>query len=65
MVWFFDKDGRRLRYEIRRIAAAQYELGVTFPDGRVEREQVADAADLLDRCARLAQTLKSGGWNPS
>lgn len=63
MIWFFDRDGQRLRYEIRRTTAGDgYELEVTFPDGRTEVEHMQDAADLLRRCAELAQTLKSEGW---
>jgi hypothetical protein len=63
MVWFFSRDGERLRYEIRRTADdAGYELAVAFPDGRVEIEELNDPAALLDRCAELAQGLKREGW---
>jgi hypothetical protein len=62
MVWFFDRQGQRLRYEIRHASDGGYELEVTFPDGRAEREQLRDAAELLERCAALAERLKSEGW---
>jgi hypothetical protein len=62
MIWFFDRDGERLRYEVRRGSGEAYELGVTFPDGRTETQKTSDPADLLDRCARLAQALKKEGW---
>ncbi len=63
MVWFFERDGERLRYEIRFGAGgAAYEIAVTYPDGRTQTEQVEDAADLLHRCAAVARALKEEGW---
>jgi len=63
MVWFFARDGLRLRYEIRRAPGADlYELEVTFPDGRTETQQTPDAAELLERCAELGRMLKNTGW---
>jgi siderophore synthetase component len=63
VIWFFDRGGERLRYEIRRAASDHaYELTVTFPDGRTQREQTSDAAELLERCAEIARKLQEGGW---
>ena len=63
MIWFFDREGQRLRYEIRRTADDQgYELEVSYPDGRTEVEQMIEPSDLLQRCADLARTLKDEGW---
>jgi hypothetical protein len=63
MIWFFDRDGQRLRYQIRRSAdGINYELVVTYPDGRREVEQMVDPSDLLKRCAELAATLRQEGW---
>jgi hypothetical protein len=63
MIWFFDREGQRLRYEIRRTADDQgYELEVSYPDGRTEVEQMVEPSDLLQRCADLAKTLKADGW---
>ena len=63
MIWTFDRQGKRLRYEIRRNAAGDaYELAVTYPDGRTEVEQMHEPSDLLKRCAELAESLKSQGW---
>ena len=63
MIWVFNRNGERLRYEIRRSATEDaYELVLTFPDGRTQTQQTADAAELLDRCADLARTLRSDGW---
>ena len=63
MIWFFDRNGERIRYEIRRAPDnAAYELSVTFPDGRTEKQETVDPAELLERCAELARTLVERGW---
>lgn len=63
MIWFFDRQGQRLRYEIRRTTEGEgYELEVVYPDGRTEVERMDDSAALLKRCAELAETLKQEGW---
>jgi hypothetical protein len=64
MVWFFDRQGQRLRYEIRYggTGAASYEIAVTYPDGRTQVEAVQDAVDLLRRCADIVRALKDEGW---
>jgi hypothetical protein len=63
VVWFFDRNGQRLRYEIRRNAETDgYELVVTHPDGRTEVEQMEEPSDLLKRCAELAEDLREEGW---
>jgi hypothetical protein len=63
MIWFFDREGERLRYEIRYGGpGAAYEIAVTYPDGRTETEEIQDAVDLLDRCAKVARALKDQGW---
>jgi hypothetical protein len=63
VIWFFDRNGQRLRYEIRRDPGSDaYELVVTFPDGRSEVEQMQEPSDLLKRCAELAEDLRGEGW---
>ena len=63
MIWFFDRNGLRLRYEIRRsTTGAGYELVVTHPDGRTEVEEMLEPSDLLKRCAELAHDLREEGW---
>ena len=64
MVWLFNRNGERLRYEIRHAATGDaYELALTFPDGRTQTQHTADAAELLDLCADLARTLRDDGWH--
>jgi hypothetical protein len=63
VIWFFDRNGQRLRYEIRRNSDTDgYELVVTYPDGRTESEQMEEPSALLKRCAELAENLKHEGW---
>ena len=63
MIWFFDRNGQRLRYEIRRTSDREaYELVVTYPDGRTEIEQMVEPSELLKRCAELAESLQDEGW---
>jgi hypothetical protein len=66
MIWFFDRNGQQLRYEIRRSENGEaYELVVTYPGGRVEVEQLRDPSALLKRCTDLAELLKIDGWENS
>lgn len=63
MIWFFDRNGQRLRYEIRRAMTSDaYELLIVHPDGRTDVERVPDPAELLNRCAELAESLSRAGW---
>ena len=65
MIWFFERHEARLLYEIRRQADGDdYELVVTFPDGRQEVEHFADAHALIERSQRLQETLREQGWEP-
>jgi hypothetical protein len=65
MIWFFERQDARLLYEIRRQADGDdYELVVTFPDGRQEVEKFEDALALAERSKRLQDTLRAQGWAP-
>ena len=65
MIWFFERDTARLLYEIRRQPDGDdYELVLTFPDGRQEVEKYRDAQVLIDRSNRLQQALRDEGWMP-
>ena len=66
MIWFFHRNGERLRYEIRRAPADdRYELALTLPDGHTQTEEAADGAELLEKCAAMAGILKAEGWRAS
>jgi len=63
MLWFFERDAARLLYEIRRqIDGHDYELVVTFPDGRQEVEKYQDPHALIERSQRLQESLRLQGW---
>jgi hypothetical protein len=65
MIWFFERQDARLLYEIRRQADGDdYELVVTFPDGRQEVEKFEDPLALIERSQRLQDSLRAQGWVP-
>ena len=65
MIWFFERAGERMRYEIRRAANDDgYEVAITLPDGLTRVEHVADGVELLERCDEVARRLRDEGWRP-
>jgi hypothetical protein len=65
MIWFFQRHEARLHYEIRRQTdGPDYELVITFPDGRQEVERYADPAEVTRRSIRLERALTDAGWEP-
>jgi hypothetical protein len=65
MIWFFERRDATLIYEIRRQADGDdYELVVTFPEGRQEIEKFRDPHALIERSHRLEESLRRDGWSP-
>jgi hypothetical protein len=65
MIWFFERRDSKLIYEIRRQADGDdYELVVTFPDGRQDVEKFRDPHELIERSQRLQESLREDGWSP-
>ena len=63
MIWFFDRNGEKLRYEIRHDrAAGRYRVIITRPDGSESVEEVDEAGELIERSVRLMNTLRGEGW---
>ncbi len=63
MIWFFEKEGQRLRFEVRRAPeGAGYEIEIIEPDGTRRVEPIADAVDLTKRFSDLQADLASQGW---
>lgn len=63
MIWFFDRNGERLRYEIRRNRAdGHYRVIITRPDGTESVEEVDEPAALIERSVALMNTLRGEGW---
>jgi hypothetical protein len=63
VIWFFDRNGERLRYEITRDRAGhRYRLVITKPDGSESIEEVDEPTALVQRSVQLINTLRSDGW---
>jgi hypothetical protein len=66
MIWFFDKDGDRLRYEISHDhSSGCYRVVVTRPDGTESIEELDQPTDLIERSVQLMNTLRTEGWRVS
>jgi hypothetical protein len=64
MIWFFDRDGERLRYEISRDrAAGRYRVIITRPDGSESVEEVDEPSQLIERSVELMNSLRGDGWH--
>jgi hypothetical protein len=64
MIWFFDRDGERLRYEISRDrTAGRYRVIITRPDGSESIEEVDEPSELIDRSVELMNSLRGDGWH--
>jgi hypothetical protein len=64
VIWFFDRDGQKLRYEISRDrVAGRYRLVVTHPDGRESIEEVDEPTELIERSVQMMNSLRGEGWN--
>lgn len=64
MIWFFEREDSRLRYEIRRQADGHdYELVITRPDGQQDVECYVDPLELLHRTEDLQRSLREEGWS--
>jgi hypothetical protein len=63
MIWFFDKNGERLRYEIcHDRPGGRYRVVITRPDGSESVEEVDEASALIDRSVALMNSLRDDGW---
>jgi hypothetical protein len=66
MIWFFDRDGDRLRYEISHDRhTGCYRLIITRPDGSESVEELQQPTDLIERSVELMHTLRTEGWRVS
>ena len=66
MIWFFDKDGDRLRYEIsHNRSSGSYRLIVTRPDGSESVEELDQPTELIERSVELMNNLRTEGWRVS
>ena len=61
MIWFFDRNGERIRYEIMR-DRGHYKLVITRPDGSESVEEVDEPTELIERSVALMKSLRGQGW---
>ncbi len=62
MIWFFDRAGERLRYEILRDRTGRYRVVITRPDGTESVEEVDEPTALIERSVALMNSLRGDGW---
>jgi hypothetical protein len=63
MIWFFDRNGERLRYEISHDrSTGRYRVVVTRPDGTESVEEVDQPTELIERSVQLMNHLRTEGW---
>jgi hypothetical protein len=64
VIWFFDRDGEQLRYEIsRNQSAGRYRVIITHPDGTESVEEVDRPAELIERSVSQLNDLRGDGWH--
>jgi len=63
MIWFFDREGEKLRYEISHDRkAGRYKVVITHPDGTESVEEVDEPTELIERSVELMNSLRGDGW---
>ena len=63
MIWFFDREGEKLRYEISHDrSAGRYRVIITHPDGSESVEEVDEPTELIERSVQLMNSLRGEGW---
>jgi len=64
VIWFFDKNGEQLRYEISRDrSVGRYRVISTHPDGSESVEEVERPAELIERSVNQMNDLRGDGWH--
>jgi hypothetical protein len=63
MIWFFDRNGEKLRYEVSRDRTdGHYRVVITQPDGTELVEEVDEPTALIERSVQLMNSLRGEGW---
>ena len=63
MIWFFDRNGEKLRYEISHDRLnGLYRVVITHPDGSESVEEVDEPTELIERSVALMNSLRGDGW---
>ena len=63
MIWLFDRDGERLKYEIcRQDNGDGFLVVVTQADGQKKVEEVAQPSELIEKSVVQMKQLRADGW---
>jgi hypothetical protein len=63
VVWLFDRDGEKIRYEIcRDEEGAGFLLVMMSSAGHKRVDRIEDATELIERCAAQMRQLQDDGW---
>ncbi len=63
MIWFFDRNGETVRYEISHDRSnGRYRVVITHPDGSESVEEVDEPTTLIERSVELMNSLRGDGW---
>ncbi len=63
MIWFFDRNGEKIRYEITRDRKdGRYRVVITHPDGSESVEEVDEPSELIERSVQFMNSLRGDGW---
>jgi hypothetical protein len=65
MLWWFEREGRKVRMEVLLLSAGGYELRIIGVDGVEHVEHFTDAAELAKRQLEIQDELISKGWSRS
>ena len=64
MIWFYAKQGRHLRCEVRRLVDGdQFDLVITDADGAERIEHFEDSASVTRRSQQLEAEWLTDGWD--
>jgi hypothetical protein len=65
MIWFYQRGGQHLYYEVRlRQDGPGFELGIWYPEGTVLTEHFDSEDALAERFIDLQDRLNREGWGP-
>jgi len=63
MIWLFDRNGERLKYEIcRQDDGNGFLLVMTQADGQKKVEQVDQPSELIEKSVDQMKQLRADGW---
>jgi hypothetical protein len=63
VIWFFDRDGDKIKYEICRDEEGNgFLLVMTSSSGHQRVDRIAQATELIERSTQQMRQLQDDGW---